>query len=316
MALQQIPAATVSTGDTWTPRITGLTYEIYTIAYNGTDLYVAAGDSESLYTSPDGITWTSRTSNFGGGQAIFRVAYGNGLWVAVGGGGKMVTSSDGITWTARTANMSTNTIFDVVYANSLWVAVGGGGGATNTGGITYSSDGITWTRKSQTITMGTNYFTVVYNGTNWVIGGNTSTNNYLYATTPSGTWTAANVSSGSIIKLMWDGTRHIWYQNAFHYSTSTSTLAGGVQYNSLGTLSGGDRQIYYYNNKVYFGYQHYQSFTPTSTGTVTLSKLEFSPTIVQSASNSPALNVGYMDTIFAGPAGLIIAGNLIIFTSF
>ena len=99
--------------------------------------------------------------------------------------------------TARTSNMGTNQITAVTYANSLWVAVGDGGGTNNTGGIIYSSNGTTWTRKSQSLTVGANYTGVIWNGTNWLVSATLSTNNFLYASTPSGTWTVGATTSGA-----------------------------------------------------------------------------------------------------------------------
>jgi hypothetical protein len=45
-----------------------------------------------MTTSPDGITWTSRTSGFGS-AGIRGVTFGNGLYVAVGQTGTMTTNS-------------------------------------------------------------------------------------------------------------------------------------------------------------------------------------------------------------------------------
>jgi hypothetical protein len=284
------------------------------IAYNGSNLYVIAGNGGSLSSSPDGITWTTRTSGFGASD-IRRVAYGNGLWVAVGSSGIITTSTDGTTWTARTSNMSSNDINDVVYANSLWVAVGTGGGTTNTGGIIYSSDGTTWTRKSQSVSVGGQYFSVVYNGTNWIVGTSGSSNNYLYASAPSGTWTAA--TAGSVVdmrKIFWDGTRHIFYTNAWKYSTST-TLSGQVEYKGLGSLGSSIvSQSAYYNNVVYFGELYYNSFIPASTSDISTNTLQISPTTT-SSSSSPYISGG-ISVFFAGAVGLIIAGNNKIYTSF
>jgi hypothetical protein len=302
-----------SVGTKWTYRATA-SDSIYSIAYNGSNLYVAVGSNGSLLSSPDAITWTSRTSGFGA-QDIRRVAYGNGLWVAVGNAGTITTSTDGITWTARTSNMSGNDINDVVYANSVWVAVGQGGGTTNTGGIIYSTDGITWTRKSQSLTIGATYFTVVYNGTNWIVGADVSTNNYLYASTPSGTWTAAVAGSAvAMRKIFWDGTRHIFYTNAWKYSTST-TLGGQVEYIGLGSLSTNVMwQSAYYNNVVYFGEVYWTSFTPASTSNISVNTLQISPTATTSSS-TPLISDGIV-AFFAGAAGLIVAGGRKIYTSF
>ena len=302
-----------SSGTNWTYRAT-TTDSIRTIAYNGSNLYVAAGNGGSLYTSPDAITWTSRTSGFGA-QDIRRVAFGNGLWVAVGSNGTITTSTDGTTWTARTSNMSTNDINDVVYANSFWVAVGSGGGTTNDGGITYSTNGTTWTRKSQSLTIGGTYFSVAYNGTNWLIAADVSTNNYLYASTPSGTWTAAVAGSAvAMRKIFWDGTRSVFYTNAWKYSTST-TLSGQVEYVGLGSLSTDVQyQTAYYNNVVYFGELYWSSFIPASTSDISANALQISPTAVTSSS-SPFISGG-IGAFFAGAVGLIVAGGRRIYTSF
>jgi hypothetical protein len=260
--------ATPSSGvTTWTNRLsTNSQVEFNQIAYNGSNLYVAVGSNGALYSSPDGITWTSRTSGFGANE-IQDVAFANSLWVAVGVNGTLTTSTDGITWTARTSNMSTNTIRNVVYANSLWVAVGSGGGTTNTGGIIYSSDGITWTRKSQSVNVGTTYYSVAWNGTNWIVGASFSTNNFLYASTPSGTWTVgATAANGTIQWIVWDGTRHTFGDSTdFYFSTSTTlatqTISGGTP-----AVTSTIKLTKLYSGNVYtFNQGWIQSFNTTST---------------------------------------------------
>jgi hypothetical protein len=91
-------------------------------------------------TSPDGITWTSRTSaadnNWNG------ITYGNGLFVAValtGTGNRVMTSPDGITWTSRTS-AAENEYNSVCYGGGLFVAVAQSG----TYRVMASTDGITW----------------------------------------------------------------------------------------------------------------------------------------------------------------------------
>ena len=317
-----------SSGVTWTQRQAGTGTVFNQIAYNGTNLWVAVGNAGQLYSSPDAITWTSRTSQFGASN-ISDVAFGNGLWVAVGGAGKISTSTDGTTWTARTANMSTNLIQSVTYANSLWVAVGDGGGTTNTGGITYSTDGTTWTRKSQSLTVGTGYLCVLWNGTNWIVGAQANTNNYLYATTPSGTWTAATAGgvSGANAAIFYDGTRTNFFnsyfgvgQYYFYYSTST-TLASAVQYVGLslpsnhGTNSMG--KLKYYSNTIYSIYNYISSFTTASSAYPQIATPIIAPSVFESFDGAMNYLTGSNNCLWVGAQGYIVSdGYGRIYTSF
>lgn len=301
---------TVNQPFTFTQRKVADGNEIYAIAYNGSNLFVAVGANGVLFTSPDGLTWTSRTSGFGSNYVI-NVAYGNGLWVAVGGNGTITTSTDGITWTARTSNMGTNEIRGITYANSLWVAVGAGGGTTNTGGITYSTDGITWTRKSQSLTVGSNYWDVVWNGTNWIVGADHSTNNHLYASTPSGTWTVgATGSAGGVFKVAWDGTRHITVENSTNYisrySTST-TLGTTTGYSSAPrgsvTYPGG---YALYNGKFYTQSGGYLGIiSPSSSQYTTVEP----PYLVSGYVNKDGTLLSTPQSIWVGSLGIIISGT-------
>lgn len=317
--------STQSDGIKWSTPVSGLTWTnrkvedgslLYGVTYNGSNLYIAWGGSGVLFSSPDAITWTSRTSGFGT-TTIQRVAYGNGLWVAVGNSGKLTTSTDGITWTTRTANMSTNTINSVIYANSLWVAVGEGGGTGNTGGITYSSDGLTWTRKSQTPAVGSAYTNVIWNGTNWIVSaGSDGTNNYLYATTPSGTWTAAPcyVSEGGIDTIWYDGTRTLaainnrlyWDTGTTLSNINTSTVANqyygvvGPSTNAMG---------FYYSNKFYLTRGLYlNSFTSVSTRGNDRTVPTIMPGTVEDNSNVLSTTI-YVNGIYVNSSGIIIANT-------
>jgi hypothetical protein len=293
---------------TWTNRKVANGEPIYQIAYNGSNLYVAVASGGFLYTSADGITWTSRTSGFGA-NAINSIVFGNGIWVAAGGNGTITTSTDGITWTSRTANMSTNNIQSVVYDNSLFVAVGAGGGTTNTGGITYSTDGITWTRKSQSLTVGNDYNSVLWNGTNWIVGANVSTNNYLYASTPAGTWTADATGSGTTVNLLaWDGTRHITVEGtSFRYSTSNTlgTTTSVTYPRPFNTQT--QRRVKYYNNKLHYESGYYVSAIPA-----TSLYWEHSTPII-GGNVSPGSTAGTISgnagCLWVGAAGIIVGSN-------
>jgi hypothetical protein len=306
---------TVSVPIKWTNRLSpASTYRFNEIAYNGSNLYVAVGNNGTLYSSSDGITWTSRTSGFGT-TAIFTVAYGNGLFVAAGNSGILTTSTDGITWTARTSNMGSNQIQQVVYANSVWVGVGYGGGTTNTGGIIYSTDGITWTRKSQSLTVGSQYYGVAWNGTYWIVAANQSTNNFLYASTPSGTWTAGLVNgSGANYWVGCDG------GNTFLFNSSSSVFIGSnsATLASVSQVSGTfayanqtmDRTIAtIYNGRLYFsnGAYLYNFATSTITTHPDISQVTLNPDVTSSTSTPYIGLTG--GCIWVGATGQIIGGN-------
>ena len=83
-------------------------------APGGSGLWVAAGASGLLATSPDGITWTQQTSSFAT-TTIRAVAYDGSQWVAAGTSGKLATSPDGITWTQQTSSFGTTLILAVAH---------------------------------------------------------------------------------------------------------------------------------------------------------------------------------------------------------
>ena len=72
-------------------------------------LWVAAGASGMLATSPDGINWTQGTSSFG--TTILTIAHNGVQWVAAGDSGLLATSPDGINWTQGTSSFGTKYIY-------------------------------------------------------------------------------------------------------------------------------------------------------------------------------------------------------------
>ena len=306
---------------TWTSRLGSSSYNINFIAYNGSNLYVAGGQTGTLYTSTDAKTWTARTSGFGSND-IYKIHYvaGLSLWIAVGNNGTLTTSPDGITWTARTSNIGANTINDIASDGTTVVAVGEGGGTTNTGGIIYSSNGTTWTRKSQSLTVGDYYYCVAYNGTNWLVGATSSTNNYLYASSPSGSWTVGAISTLQIRQIIWDGTRHTIITSGNPRTTTSVTLTSPTLISSAGapfvstypTLN----QSSYYNG--YFYYFDYYGAAPVLNG-----YSKFSTSLVntsyfadygnfETAPFSKTLPTAY----FVGAVGQIVSVVGAIYTSF
>ncbi len=102
-------------------------------------LFVAVGNNGAISTSPDGVTWTSRSS--GVAVTLFVAGASPSLIVAAGSGGALVTSPDGINWTVRTSGTA-NGIGGAAWKDGLFVVT-----ATN-GTILTSPDGITWTART------------------------------------------------------------------------------------------------------------------------------------------------------------------------
>lgn len=135
------------TGTTWTARTYPAENSWVGVAY-GNNLFVAiasSGTGNRVMTSPDGITWTIRTTP-AGDNVWAAITYGDGKFVAVGApnvnnANSVMTSPDGINWTLRVPGNTTSQWVGITYANSTFVAVAQFG----TVRAMTSPDGITWT---------------------------------------------------------------------------------------------------------------------------------------------------------------------------
>jgi len=132
-------------GERWSLGPISATPILRAVAY-GNATYVAVGYTDeflpSIWTSPDGATWTERSLPFPP-SGLDDVTFANGHFVAVGysfagAGAVILTSSDGLTWTDRSTG-NDGSLFGVIYGNGQFVAVG------NPGQILTSPDGTNWT---------------------------------------------------------------------------------------------------------------------------------------------------------------------------
>jgi hypothetical protein len=169
-------------------------------------------------TSPDGITWTTRSDN--DGYWIGGVAYGNSTYVAVGGGqiglGTVLTSQNGSTWTNNGLSISNYNpgtdpynmyeLYGVTYAKNMFVAVGSrlstAYGLPELPAVLVSSDGVTWTREDLGYLSGFGLSAIIYENNTFVaMGGNgtamTSSDGLNWATYDSGANSPSSLAFGN-----------------------------------------------------------------------------------------------------------------------
>ena len=260
--------------------IGGIVLNNGTLRAEASDTFMVAvgqGDTDTIATSTDGITWTGRgqpvwtttaygvawngslwvavgdtpyaigySSNGINWTGVFTtampvgrgVAWNGSLWVVVGENGKIAYSSNGIDWTdTNTTVFTAGGGLGVAWNGSLWVAVGTG----SSHAIATSTDGITWTGRGKTI-LSTAYG-VAWNGTRWVAVG--EGNNTIAYSSDGITWTGAGFTVFDIrgLGVAWNGTRWVAVGdgsvNQLAYSSDGITWTGGGIVFSGGTAAGG-----------------------------------------------------------------------------
>jgi hypothetical protein len=113
----------------------GTQLELNSVAFGGKGIFVAVGEAGTLLTSPDGVTWTSRTSPATGN--LYGVVYAEGQFIVVGED-ILTGTPDGVTWTREDASDDLSVpLTAVTYAKGTFVAVG-------TSQVMTSTDGSTW----------------------------------------------------------------------------------------------------------------------------------------------------------------------------
>ena len=125
-------------GIAWESVASGVTADLRAVCANS-NLFVVAGSSGVILTSPDSRSWTRRTS---GSTAIFSGATAwPGGFVVSGQNGVILTSTDGLSWTSR-ASGTPRWLWRVRWLSDRLVAVGDGGT------VLTSTNGVDWTARS------------------------------------------------------------------------------------------------------------------------------------------------------------------------
>jgi hypothetical protein len=127
----------------------------------GNGIFVGITNSgAAVYTSTDGLTWTTRDAFLGtaGATQSGAVTFGKNTFVAVGGyrpsgsGLSISTSTDGINWTTRTSASGTSEAIAITFNGSTFIT--GIRNSTPSPGVQRSFDGVSWT--AHTVAMSSN----------------------------------------------------------------------------------------------------------------------------------------------------------------
>jgi hypothetical protein len=127
-------------GVSWTTRTTSVTSGNLRDVTFASGIYVAVGSA--IVTSPEGQTWTERVSPTSN-LALERITHGQGLFVSVGAAGKVLTSPDGMQWATQASGTMFN-LFDVAHGNGQFLATGPNAAYTQRAFVT-STNGTNWT---------------------------------------------------------------------------------------------------------------------------------------------------------------------------
>jgi len=178
----------------------------------GAGVFVARinGTSSSVATSPDGITWTSRTMPV---TASWRYGCWNGTvfcLIASASGTTAATSTDGITWTLRTLPTSQGW-GEIAWNGNVFCVVPSVSSST----AATSTDGITWVNR--TMSTSQPWHGIAWNGTVFCAVPYDAT---TAATSTDGiTWNVSTMPEYGRYKIAWNGS--IFY--AVHGMTSNNS---------------------------------------------------------------------------------------------
>lgn len=255
---------------TWTQQTAGsdsVNGTLSDIAYDGSGMYVAVGgdfnpiQQPRVYSSPDGVTWTARSTSLGVMRAM-AIAYGNGIFTICGGNntqGRIATSPDGITWT--TYGTLFNSFFtDVAYepTSTFFTAVSPNGEVGEVGIITSTDN---WSSHTQNLI---DEISFVVAGNNTVVAV-TNTGDDAYTSADGGlTWSSIinlpvylsglnnikyaggyfnYVANSSLVTQSVDGTTGFYAIMKARELTRTAAEVGGVGISLFGTTGSNNESV-------------------------------------------------------------------------
>lgn len=216
----------------------------------------------SIWTTTDGINWTSRNSALT--EAARRVRYANNIWYCLGENNQYSTSTNGTAWTLQTGVYpATDDITDVAYGNGYYVMV------TEHGNVNWSTNGFNWSTsgnlsRNSDVT-GRNFYVSIFNKGRFIIAGRDQStagnSNKVFTSTDAQNWTditsatssGPNTTSNTITQAIAIPTTDaayenypwmLWLQVAINTGSShTWNSAGASRLISSKTIKGGTREV-------------------------------------------------------------------------
>ena len=218
---------TSADGSNWSQITTGPIGRLTDVTY-GNGMFAAVGEGDTLMTSADGTSWTtrSRTKTINIGSISYTgITYGEGLFIAVGGTGEIVKSSDGAAWDDM-ENYS-GSLSCITYGSGYFVTAGQSGlilRCAVSGGV---AD--TWERTGQYMTTNRLNAAAYGNGV-YAVAGDSGTILYSGSVPVP---TTANVTNNTVSVS----------PTGITAGSSTTITAAGDRQSAAGSVSGDERYI-------------------------------------------------------------------------
>jgi hypothetical protein len=248
----------------------------------GAGLYVvttSAASPNNIFTSPDLVTWTARTSGLT--QGITGIQFGNGIFIAVSNGNNGAAySSNGTTWTVSNPG-GTTPLQGLSFANGTFHVAGQNASFTTTNGVTWTSQGLitggsaigqlgsangmhfvfnpsgttfrtsttgasgSWTVR--TLTGATNPVSVTFGNSLYVVGEAGSTINNIWTSPDLTTWTARTFPTGSFSQT----TRVTFGNGKFVALVNDKVYESfdGITWSGLKTTIASSQDLRFFNNR-------------------------------------------------------------------
>ncbi len=185
----------------------------------GTNLFVAVGQTGSIITSLDGITWSLRTS--GTTEHLKSVVWDGTKFLVGGTNNTLLTSSDGTTWAAKTTGLSA-TGTNYVAASATLAVVTSDTASTATCLAISSDHGANWTVKTAPAT---------HIGPPSYLAFNTA----IFAVTTSNTAITYTSSDGIVWTSRFTATSTISPTSQFLFVLTESGIGVGFSFGATGT---------------------------------------------------------------------------------